>query len=116
MLMVENEKGNPSMTTTISLEGRTARCAYCRAEVPSTEHERLAFFEYRGPGSRDAERQCKHCRYFDTAHDPEHMQRLARSGGERRPTIVEQGRCPGFETDPNGNPYDSYFCGCRGWN
>ncbi len=57
-----------------------------------------------------------HCRYFATAHDPAHMHRLAHFGEERRPTIVEQGRCPGFENDSDGTPYDTYYCGCRGFD
>jgi hypothetical protein len=32
-----------------SLDGRTARCVYCRHEAPSSTG--LAFFEYLGPGS-----------------------------------------------------------------
>jgi len=35
--------------------------------------------------------------------------------GTRRSTVVEDGRCPGFE--PRGAwDFDSFYCGCRGWD
>jgi hypothetical protein len=86
---------------------RMARC-FCGQEVPSSEHERLAFFQYRGEGSRDAEEVCKHCRYHEVAHtDQEDMR--------GRINVVASGRCKGFE--PHGPwDHDTYYCGCRGWD
>jgi hypothetical protein len=99
------------------LTGRTARCG-CGAERPSAGDGRgsLAFFEYLGPGSRPAEIVCRHCRYHDVAHDPDHMATLAPDrNGLRRPTVVESGKCPGFE--PHGPfDHDRFYCGCRGWD
>lgn len=82
------------------LVGRTARCGYhsrCGTEVPS--HQKLAFFEYRGEGSKDAVEKCRHCRYFEVAHKVGHHDRI----------------CDSFE--PNGAfEFDSFYCGCRGWD
>jgi hypothetical protein len=78
-----------------SLEGRVATCAYrCGATRPSSYD--LAFFEYRGPGCKDAELKCT-CGYFKTAHG---------RGGFG---------CSSFK--PHG-PWadDQFYCGCRGWD
>jgi hypothetical protein len=93
----------------MNLDGRIARCTACGAERPSTTE--LALFEYTGLGSYEAENSCIRCTFFRMAHEAEHMDKL--SNGERRPTVVEDGRCPGFENDPKGRPYDRYQCGCR---
>ncbi len=92
-----------------ALKGRTAHCPYCYGETPSSEG--LAFFEYTGPGSREAEHSCKHCRYFDTAHDPEHVHRFTRNAR----TVVERGLCEGFEA-AGALDHDRFYCGCRGYN
>lgn len=100
-----------------NLTGRRARCAYfgpinfssyecnyrqqtgcsrqrCTCELPS--EATLPFFEYRGPGSRNATLRCKHCAYFKAAH-------------------VKSHRCRGFE--PIGDVgFDRFFCGCAGWD
>lgn len=88
-----------------SLEGRTARCG-CGRKEPSTVD--LAFFEYRGEGSQAATGTCKHCAYFECAHDPAYMARM-RNGK----TVIEQGKCEGFE--PHGSfEFDSFRC--YGWD
>ena len=102
----------PLILTEEKLLSREARCI-CGQTVPSTEHARLAFFEYRGPGSDFAEHSCKHCRYHDVAHGPGKEQDI-REGKRPRRNVVEEGHCPGFEAGPH--EYDSYYCGCRGWD
>lgn len=93
-----------------NLTGREARCGKFCAVVPSSLD--LAFFEFRGEGSPVSKRTCKKCGYADVAHDPAHMQRNVPSN---RKTVVEQGKCSGFE--PHGAyEYDTYYCGCRGWD
>lgn len=101
-----------------SLEGRRARCAYfgkggfrhyecnyrettgctpkrCACELPSDSA--LPFFAYQGPGSENATRRCKHCGFFDSAHEKK---------GARG--------CRHFE--PVGDTFDKFFCGCAGWD
>ena len=92
-----------------NLEGRTARCQ-CGKTAPSTRDGSLAFFEYRGPGSYEAEQGCQHCGYSKIAHFhfAEHM--------KGRKTVVEQGLCPGYEQATEGRPFDLFYCGCRGWD
>ncbi len=87
------------------LTGRTARCSYwkggCKSQQPSSTD--LAFFEYRGPGSDYAERTCKNCGAAEAPHDPGH--RYHKNMNCKK----------GFE--PNGDPgFDTYYCGCMGWN
>ena len=109
------------MTATAEqLTGRTARCAYgCGSTRPSDDPRGLAFFEYRGPGSKDATERCK-CGFFKCAHEVEYKQRISlpfelKSPFGRRKTVVEDGKCQGFE--PRGAAeFDSYYCGCRGWD
>lgn len=74
---------------------REARC-YCGKTEPITKN--LPFFESRDTGSRQATQSCKHCRYYDVAHGKGHK-------------VV----CNNFE--PHGAyQYDSYYCGCDGWD
>lgn len=81
-----------------NLKNRQARC-YCGNVQPSNAD--LAFFEYRGPGSEVAKRRCVNCGYYDTAH------KKASSNSQI---------CSNFKTNPKGMKYDSYYCGCRGWD
>jgi hypothetical protein len=100
---------------TVDLLTRTARCYFCQTEVNSSQS--LPFFEYRGEGSRPAAENCKHCGYFECAHDPAHLETLVHNrDGSRRPTVVEDGRCPGGFEPRGGVELDSYYCGCRGWD
>ena len=109
--------GTPAARTealTPDLTGRTARCG-CGKEMPSSSPG-LAFFEFRGPGSPQAIHSCKHCGYHDVAHEAAHMETLVHGrDGKRRPTVVEDGRCPGFEARGDWGT-DSFYCGCRGWD
>ena len=82
------------------LVGREARCA-CRKTVPSASACR-AFFHYRGPGSG----VCGLCGYYDVAHDDQYET----NPGTGRPNPK---RCAGFI---DGMAFDSYYCGCRGWD
>ena len=96
------------------VSGRMAKCAYCGSLKPSAEglDGRLAFFQFNGEGSRRAREQCKNCGYYLSAHDPEQM---AKNVPSNRRTVVEQGKCKGFE--PHGAfEFDEYYCGCEGWD
>ena len=99
------------VATQPDLTGRIARCAYgCGSERPSTAPH-LAFFEYRGPGSRYHLGHCA-CGYTLGAHDPAEMCRTV-SGK----TVIEDGRCKyGKVTPRDPAEFDSYYCGCRGWD
>lgn len=84
------------------LTGRVARCG-CGSERPSTLDGSLAFFEFRGEGSRAALTTCKNCGYGDQAHTPEVMARNKAL------------KCTNCE--PHGAyPYDLFYDGCRGWD
>lgn len=76
---------------------REAKC-FCGRIVPSSE--KLPFFESRDEGTRMATDTCKNCRYAEVAHR-----------GETRNKKV----CENFE--PMGAwQYDTFYCGCRGWD
>lgn len=83
-------------------KARQARCS-CFKTRPTSEHERLAFFENRGPGSDFARITCRHCRYHDIAHTPQIQ--------AKNPHI-----CAKFEPLAEGHEFDAYYCGCRGWD
>lgn len=93
-----------------SLKGRMARCG-CGSTCPS-DSEALAFFEFRGAGSRVAKTSCGNCGYDEVTHSPAGM---ARNVVSNRKTVVEQGKCRGFQ--PHG-PYelDGFYCGHSGWD
>lgn len=79
--------------------GRLAKCAHCNTMVPSSKD--LAFFVDHSAGTEPAELKCKHCGYHKKAHTKE---------------IQSKNRhiCANFE--PRGDRgFDSYYCGCRGW-
>jgi hypothetical protein len=79
---------------------REARC-YCGTTRPS-DPDSLAFFQYRGPGSSHATTTCK-CGYALEAHDKPHVQKQC--------AITGKGQTPRGPA-----PYDSFYCGCRGWD
>lgn len=88
-----------SMSENVAV-ARVAKCGCGRAE-PSSKH--LAFFQDRGPDSKDAQHTCKQCHYYDVAHTPEVMARNKNL------------KCTDFE--PHGAfEFDSFYCGCRGWD
>lgn len=83
---------------------RQARCTACGKTVPTDPG--LPFFRDTGPGSKSATEQC-HCGYSLAAHtdDPEraHVMRAC----ERR----------GKGIGPRGPlEFDSFYCGCGGWD
>lgn len=80
--------------------GTADRGAPCTCERPSSDRAELAFFEARGPGTQD--RKCCNCGYFDVAHDR-----------ESRPNSRA---CDEFAAVTDGHTYDSFYCGCRGWD
>lgn len=96
---------------TLKLEGREARCG-CGKTRPSTDQDdgSLAFFEYRGEGSRMATDMCKHCHFSIVAHEHEGV----KNNVDPR-TVIEKGKCEGFEARGSWE-YDVFYCGCRGWD
>ena len=91
-----------------NLENRQAICCGKDSIRPSSDHEKLAFFEFRGEGSKDAVSICKNCRYALIAHD---RKKLAENQGKHHLKDV----CDNFQ--PQGpQKYDRYYCGCRGWD
>lgn len=89
------------------LTGRQAHCAYGKhAFMPSSFD--LAFFEYRGPGSRDATEICT-CGLSRKPHDE--------NGGKipRGKYSTAARGCSGF-TPKGPQEHDRYYCGCRGWD
>lgn len=91
------------------LIGRMAKCSCGRTE-PSHAKDR-AFFEYCGPGSKEATETCK-CGFYWCAHVAQYM---ARNVPSNRKTVVEQGKCTGFV--PRGaQEFDRYYCGHAGWD
>jgi hypothetical protein len=77
-----------------------AECTYLPKEhaVEPSDPEKLAFFEYRGPGSRWATDYCK-CGYLKVAHDEKRI------------------RCMVGGFTPRGpSERDGHYCGCHGWD
>lgn len=100
-----------------NLEGRIAKCGYSspgrywygtvedhNKGVPSRID--LAFFEFKGEGSRIAMERCKECGFADVAHEGEKLGKWVRDADVKRHPFVPHG------------PYefDSYYCGCYGWD
>jgi hypothetical protein len=80
------------------LTGRVANCVYGDHARKPSDPENLAFFEYRGPGSKWATDYCK-CGYTKGAHD--------------KPNI----KCKfGGFTERGPHERDVYYCGCHGWD
>lgn len=80
---------------------RMARCGCGRTE--RSNRETLAFFEFCGEGSKEATESCKNCGYHVIAHAPDHPRR------NELPMV-----CVDF-TPKGSQEFDSYYCGCRGW-
>ena len=88
------------MTTTETV--RMAKCT-CGKEVPSTPSL------LRTTAEQWAKDRCAVCCYALGAHSPEsrvkpHMRRAMGDGHEFVPT------------PPDARDYDTYYCGCRGWD
>ena len=90
---------------------RMARCAYCSNTRPSSDREKLPFFEDRSEGTKWATDHCT-CGYTLSAHTIEGM---ANNVPSNRRTVIEQGKCLGFVAKGPWE-HDSYYCGCRGWD
>ena len=86
------------------LTNRKAKCSCGCIVASSTE---LAFFEYRGTGSKYAIESCK-CGYTIPAHEHNKSRVDPRS-------VIELGKCKGFVAK-GGHEYDSYYCGHAGWD
>jgi len=82
-----------------SLEGRKAKCTYGDNIVDSSYG--LAFFKYRGLGSRVAADTCQ-CGYYRSAHTPEVK-------------AANPVACDDF-TPQGPIKHDEYYCGCQGWS
>jgi hypothetical protein len=83
------------------LKDRKAVCS-CGAAADSSPS--LAFFEYRGPGSKSATELCQDCGYHKIVHQP-----INPSTG--RPGITTH------EFTPRGDVgTDLFYCGCNGWD
>jgi hypothetical protein len=85
-------------------DSRQARCPYCGTTKPSDPG--LPFFEDRGEGSRHATTLC-HCGYALAAHDddPRHAHVM------RNCADAMKGKGP-----RGPHEFDSFYCGCRGWD
>lgn len=102
------------------LEGRIAKCAYDHENNPHEDSRvpsslGLAFFEYRGLGSRDSEDLCGHegCGYGKVAHVGPYLGSwLKNADGSPNGRAISD-----HEFTPHG-PWeeDRYYCGCRGWD
>ena len=80
------------------LTHRVSRCVYCGHEEPSSYA--LAFFEYRGRGSRYATHYCK-CGRLDIAHH----------------SVLTNNHAPCTRFRAAGPAqHDRHYCGCRGWD
>jgi hypothetical protein len=89
--------------STPNLEGREARCS-CGSKV--TSRITLAFFEFRGEGSNRGMTTCIECSGAEVLHR------------ELNPVTGRPGTKTDHEFKPNiaGWEFDSYYCGCYGWD
>lgn len=87
----------------MNLEGRTAKCTSCGKERPSSTE--LAFFTFRGEGSREATESCK-CGFFEVAHQYDATR-----------VYPEPVDCPhGGFVAKGPQETDTFYCGCRGFD
>lgn len=107
---------------TPDLTDRQAVCAYANGKKPgrylrpgmhdpvSSDAKKLAFFEYRGPGSDFAKNRCTECTYNRNVHtdQPDHGESWAGKHGRGVSDHAFVVRGPA--------EYDSYYCGCWGWD
>ncbi len=81
------------------LTGRKSECSTCRASIVPSSID-LPFFEYKGSESPHAITKCV-CGYYEVAHEK-----------PRNPHVKV---CNQFR--PVGPAeFDTYYCGCRGWD
>jgi hypothetical protein len=94
--------GAETVANTPDLTYRIAQCT-CGAKVPSATN--LAFFEFLGDGSPKALETCRKCHYSLWAHKPHNQ------------IPFEGAPFANCTFEPNGGfTFDSYYCGCRGWD
>ena len=85
-----------------NLEGREAICS-CGSKVPSTMN--LAFFEFKGEGSPRSLTTCADCSGAEVLHR------------EFNPVTQRPGTKLDHKFTPRGAfEFDSYYCGCYGWD
>lgn len=96
--------GIPSEDKLTLLNGRIARCS-CRLERPSVDaiNGSLAFFDYWGPESTENDKYCAECGLFKRVHNDFLW--------SKRPEIT-----PHEPTDRQPREFDTFYCGCRGWD
>ena len=116
------------------LENRRAQCHYygmttrhnecnfggegdkvCRCEQPS-DPTHLPFFEYLGPGS--PLRLCKHCGLGIGAHRAGDYACPTRYNNRGKPGEIIPGseKWHGKTYEAKEYKFDSFYCGCHGWN
>lgn len=120
-----DEKGNPCCVICISinkeaeqiednppdLKGRLAKCGCCKNKEKSSFG--LAFFEYRGPGSRIAENRCHVCGHFTKKETIIGNKVYYENTEVLIPDVcINKGKQCVYE------PYefDGFYCGCMGWD
>lgn len=108
------------------LAGRQAKCScgkIASSDASDVEWYYLPFFEYRGEGSADANRACKHCAYHEAAHGDKPCWRCGGTGTYHagQPCYVCKGagvktgiRDHAFEAH-GPFEFDSWYCGHSGW-
>ena len=99
-----------------SLDGRIAKCSCGNTRESSPS---LAFFEFQGEGSDWAMGHCAVCGYAPRAHDTNvaHMARIEKGGRTRYENFMEKnGGVHEFRPRGGDRGYDTYYCGCRGWD
>lgn len=94
------------VTLEVDITERRARCGYGGCGRVQTSSRGLAFYEYKGPGSKYATKTCGNC----GMHEVTHM--------EINPSTKRPGHKHGVcEFTPTGGAeYDEFYCGCRGWD
>lgn len=94
-----------------NLEGRLAKCDCCGNTRKSSLG--LAFFEYRGIGSKFAENKCHICGYF-TKNKPLKNGKFCYANSDKPiPNVcINKGK----QCVYGPYEYDSFYCGCRGWD
>ncbi len=90
-----------------AMPGFTDRYARCSCGTIEKSSLSLAFFEFRGEGSRQAIESCKNCGYSLVAHTQEQTR--------TQKNVVLRGECPGFEAK-GAWEYDGFYCGHGGWD
>lgn len=100
----------------LDLSGRFARCSYytgCHSQQSSSID--LAFFEYRGEGSKYAEKECHICGYHskDWKPNPKNGKICYNNSDKPNPYVcINKGKQCVYGVFE----FDRYYCGCHGWN